>query len=332
MRTLAEFEEQEAIVLAYPYIGSYWEKIDSLAEVIETYNEMIRIFSEYTKCIVLYHSESYINTFLKIKSDNVILVQADYDDTWCRDTLPFTLKDKEHTILKDFTFNGWGEKYEFKKDAKLSGEISHIFKRELIKVDFILEGGSIDFNGEGSALVTSSCLLNENRNNIEKTEIEEKLKEEFNLENIIWLEAGDIIGDDTDGHIDMLARFINANTIVYASCDDSSDKNYKSLLDMKENLIEVCGDEYNLIPLPIPKASYYKGSRLPASYINFVFLNNAIIVPTFNDKKSDHNTIKILKKLFKDRSIIPINSTILARGGGSIHCATRNFFNDSIVI
>ena len=193
-------------------------------------------------------------------------------------------------------------------------------------INLILEGGSVDSDGQGSLLTTRHCLLNPNRNpSLSAAEIETQLKDLLNIERILWLSEGLILGDDTDSHIDMLARFTDINTIVYTACNDESDEHFLPLQAMKQELEGfTCkdGTAYNLKALPIPKAIYNDaGERLPASYANFLIINKAVLLPVYDDP-NDQVAINVLQSCFQDREIIPINARPAIAQGGSLHCLT----------
>ena len=187
----------------------------------------------------------------------------------------------------------------------------------------MLEGGSIDFNGCGTLLTTEKCLLNDNRNShLNKDQIEARLKELFGLDRVIWLKNGFIKGDDTDSHVDTLARFIAADTIAYASCDDPADEHFKELNAMKKEL-ENTG--FKLVPLPLPKAKFYGGKRLGCTYANFIFINGAVIVPTYNDD-NDKIALERLAQQLPNHKIIGVDSLVFVRQNGSLHCSSQNRF------
>ena len=202
-----------------------------------------------------------------------------------------------------------GEK---KFESTLDNEFNQsYFKQNLLHLDFILEGGSIDCNGEGVMLSTAKCIFNQNRNSTCKEEdITKKIKELFGLKELIVLKYGALIGDDTDSHIDTLARFIDEKTIAYAKCYDTNDIHYEELNKMERELEKT---KFRLIPIPLPTAKIFKNSRLPATYLNFVFINGALIVPIYNDI-NDKKVIEIFKKEIKNRKIIAVDASIFIRG------------------
>ncbi len=324
MRLPAEWERQECVMVNYPHKGSDW--ICCLEDVKKTYRDIIKAISKYEKCLVICNDVKSVRNELKdIINNNIIFTQAKTNDTWIRDYGAIDVFEDDEVVSYDFTFNGWGGKFEAKLDNESNSTLykNGIFSNRLIKEDMILEGGSIDTNGKRVLLTTSKCLLNPNRNpSLSKKEIEQKLKKFFGLTKIIWLENGTLIGDDTDSHIDTLARFLNKDTIAYVKCYDKKDKHFNELQKM-ENELKQTG--FNLIPLPLPHPIFYNSERLPATYLNFLFINGAILLPIYNDR-NDKKVIKILENFYPKIDIIPIDSTILIREHGSVHCSTMQRF------
>jgi len=196
----------------------------------------------------------------------------------------------------------------------------------LEQIDFVLEGGSIESDGQGTLLTTSQCLCNPNRNGgLSKSEVEEKLSTYLGAQRILWLDHGYLAGDDTDSHVDTLARFVTPETIVYVKCEDKEDEHYEALQKMEAQLGSFTtpeGKPYTLIPLPMTEAIYNdQKERLPATYANFLMANGALIYPTYSDK-NDKVVHEIFKGLFQDKEIIPVNCLKLKEQGGSLHCST----------
>jgi agmatine/peptidylarginine deiminase len=276
--------------------------------------------SKYEKVLVICNDKKYVKNKLP-KNPNIKLTELQTNDTWIRDYGAIDIYEEDKIISYDFTFNGWGEKYEFNLDNKVNSKLylQGIFDNILKKEDFVLEGGSIETNGEGVLLTTKKCLLNSNRNpNFSQGEIEKKLSGYFGLKKIIWLENGGLIGDDTDSHIDTLARFLDKETICYVKCYDKMDEHFNDLNKMEKELQQT---GFNLIPLPLPDPIFYNGDRLPATYANFLYINGAVILPVYNQKK-DEKVIGIFRDFYPNKDIIPLDATILIREHGSIHCAT----------
>lgn len=321
IRAFAEWEEQEAIMVSLPHKNSDWAQY--LDEILNSYEEFIKAMCKFQKVIIIAPDDlEFKKRFSSLQ--NVEFYQIDTNDTWIRDYGAIDVQSGDKIISYDFKFNAWGGKFQSQKDNNVNKELFKNLKGELKEIDYILEGGSVEFNGDGVLLTTSECLLNDNRNShLSKEEIEEKLKELFGLKRIIFLNNGFIKGDDTDSHIDTLARFVNKNTIAYASCDDENDEHFLALKQM-ENELKNSG--FDLLPLPLPKPVYYENKRLGATYLNFIFINNAIIVPTYNDEKNDKFVIESLKNICKDKEVIGVDARVFIRQNGSLHCSSQNRF------
>ena len=252
-------------------------------------------------------------------------------------------------VIYDFTFNGWGMKFPADKDNLITRRLfqtpdiglsmsetalpenthSERLKPKVQSHNFIFEGGSIESDGEGTLMATSECLLSPNRNgHLSKTQITQKLKKYFGAERVLWLNNGYLAGDDTDSHIDTLARFCAADLIAYVKCEDKNDEHYTALQAMEKelkNFRTAHKKPYRLIPLPMPEACYAEdGHRLPATYANFLIINGAVLVPTYGVKQDD-KALAILTSCFPDRKIIGINCRILIEQHGSLHCATMQY-------
>ncbi|MBT3280074.1 MAG: agmatine deiminase family protein [Campylobacteraceae bacterium] len=315
-RLLGEWEEQSYVQLCFPHKNTDWN--DYLDEMIPVFDTIANIIAKYQKCLVCFEDEA---TIKNIKNNqNIIFKKVSTDDTWCRDFGAITIEENDSLQLLDFTFNGWGNKFNASKDNDINKQIFNDTK----KIDFVLEGGSIDSNGSGVILTTSDCLLEKNRNpQFTKKQIEQKLKFNFGAKKIIWLNHGFLEGDDTDSHIDMLARFVDSNTISYVKCDDKNDVHYEELSKMEEELKQT---KFNLVPLPWISPKYYDNERLPASYANFLIINGAVLVPTYSDK-NDEKALNIFRELFPDRDIIDIDCSKIIRQHGSLHCLTMQYYH-----
>ncbi len=320
IKSIPEWNEQEYLMLSLPHEKSDWKPY--LGEIVQAYKEFVRVASEFQKVLLIAPSKSDFVPFENMA--NVEFFICDTNDTWIRDFGAIDILEDNHLKALDFTFNAWGNKFQSELDNEVNSKLfKEKFKEKLTKIDFILEGGSIDFNGEGVMLTSSNCLLNENRNShLDKSQIEAKLKEIFGLKQIIWLENGFIKGDDTDHHIDTLARFIDKNTIAYSVCEDEEDEHYIPLQKMKKEL-EATG--FNLIELPLPKPLYYEGRRLGATYANFVFVNDALIMPFYKDKNDEIIRQKLAKAL-PERKVIGVDARVFLRQNGSLHCSCQNRF------
>jgi len=324
-RVKAEWERQNAVLLAYPHKNSDWNEDLETAKI--PFFKMAQAIA-YSQMVYLLCDD--INEAKKdfCSTTNIIFIEAKYNDTWIRDYGPISADENGKNILLDFKFNGWGGKFEASLDNKVTKFLhskGFFGATPLISYDFELEGGAIESDGSGTILTTKSCLLNPNRNGgLSQKEAERALKEYLGAKRVLWIENSYLEGDDTDGHIDMLARFISKDTIAYIKCEDSQDSHYKSLLEMERELKSFKtseGKAYNLIPLPFPQPKYKDANRLPASYANFLITNKAIIAPTYQDKQ-DKIALETLKELFPTREVIPIPSLKLIEQGGSVHCSS----------
>ncbi len=326
MRRLpAEWEKQEAVLFAFPHPESDWA--GNLQSAYSVFLKMVSAVSYRQKTILLCHDRDLVKSML-CYHDKISFVELDYDDTWIRDYGPISVYENGKRLLLDFRFNAWGGKFPFRKDDKVTRRLARkwfFYPSNVQSVDFVLEGGSIDTDGRGTLLTTSSCLLNPNRNpGLSKSQIEEQLASYLGIDRILWLDHGMLLGDDTDAHIDMLARFVDPRTIVHIVCEDPSDPHYRPLREMKKQLSTFrtkTGDPYRLIPLPLPDPIFHESKRLPASYANFLITNHAILLPLYQDRK-DGEVVDLFKSLFPDREIIPIDARRLIREGGSIHCSS----------
>ncbi len=314
-RLLAEWEHQSCIQLMFPHQQSDWNWY--LDEILPVFEQIAITISKYQTCLVCYNDEQNISN---IKNQaNIIFKHVDSNDTWCRDFGAITIENGDKKQLLDFTFNGWGKKFDAKKDNLVNKQIFD----DIQTIDFILEGGSIDTNGQGVVLTTTDCLLEKNRNpQFSKDEIDQKLNEYLGANEVIWLNHAFLEGDDTDSHIDMLARFVNEDTIVYVSCDDNGDIHYDALKKMEDELKKT---SFNLVALPWIEAKYYDGERLPASYANFLIINGAVLVPTYEDK-NDQKALDILEKSFPNRDIVGVDCSKIIRQHGSLHCLTMQYY------
>jgi len=249
------------------------------------------------------------------------------NEPWCRDHGPIFLTRKRDPklVVVDWDYNAWGNKYPpFDLDEVVPTRIAEILKLPVFYPRMILEGGSIDVNGAGALLTSESCLLNKNRNpNLSRDQIEQRLRDYFGVRDILWLGEG-IAGDDTDGHIDDLARFVSERTIVTVVEDNRDDENYDPL---RENLarlreMKIGGRNVDILTLPMPKKIVREGLRLPASYANFYIANTCVLVPTFADA-NDEGALSVLRKCFADRRVIGVDCRELIWGLGTFHCLTQ---------
>jgi len=319
IRLPAEWEKQDSIIVVFPTNHKDWQH--SIQEIQQSYVKFINVIREFQKCIVICDDKIIIKHFFS-ELKNIHIIEITTNDTWIRDfgAIDFFQNNNLHSY--NFIFNAWGNKFESKLDNNFNTKFQ---KKNLIDVDFVLEGGSIDTNGKGTLLTTSKCIFNKNRNDIyNKKEITHKLKKLFGLNQLIILNHGALKGDDTDSHIDTLARFISEDTIAYVKCYDKNDIHFEELNLMERELQET---NFKLVPLPLPNAKYFSKKRLPATYLNFIFINEALILPTYNDNY-DSKVVEILQKELPNRIIKPVDASIFIREGGSLHCSSINNMSD----
>jgi len=254
--------------------------------------------------------------------------RVESDDVWARDHGPITVIRDGRLVHLDFTFNGWGNKFSAERDNALTRKLAGLgaWSAPVETVDFVLEGGGIEVDGCGALLTTERCLLAPTRNpQLTREGIEAVLKREFGIERVLWLKHGDLLGDDTDGHVDTIARFCDAHTIAYQGCSDPSDAHYEDLKGLAEELAALRtrdGSPYDLVELPLPAPIYDEdGQRLPAGYANFLIMNNVVLVPIYGDA-NDEPALSKLREVFEDRQVIGIDCRALILQYGGLHCVT----------
>ncbi len=330
-RLPAEWETQSAVQFTFPHAQSDWAAL--LAEVIPCFVRLIETVTNYEKAIVVCDEVARVAPLLRgAVARNLELVALPSNDTWARDHAAITVLEDDEPILLDFMFNGWGLKFAADQDNLLTQRLfdKKIFKTEtLLRGGIVLEGGGIESDGCGTLLTTAECLLSPNRNpHFSKEAIEVHLKNSFGVERILWLHHGYLAGDDTDSHIDTLARFCDEQTIAYVQCNDPEDEHFAALQQMEAELKTfrtLAGAPYRLIALPMPDACFdAEGQRLPATYANFLIINEAVLVPTYQVPQ-DSEALEILAKVFPERKIIGLDCRVLIEQHGSLHCVTMQF-------
>lgn len=313
-RMPAEWEWQSAVLIAWPHSGTDWR--DSLQIVEQCYISIAEaITADEQLIIVTPDITSARKATQHLDQSRISFQQIQTNDTWTRDYGPISVHTQSETQLLDFGFNAWGNKYPYSFDnsvcAKLAvnGALPHPL---INQHEFILEGGSIESDGKGTILTTPSCLLNPNRNpTLNKSQIELQLQESLGAQNVIWLECSPLPGDDTDGHIDTLARFAPNDVILFSS----------PLI--AKQLANATKDKFNLIPLPQPRTIIgSEGQPLPATYANFLVTNNSVLVPTYRQPEQDQEALCTISKAFPGRKAVPIDCTPLIAQHGSLHCST----------
>lgn len=329
-RLPAEWEAQAAVLLAWPHAGTDWS--DRLDAVWAVYGQLIEVLAEHEPVIVLGPEGQELRDLERRFAKASYPVRGwtvPTDDTWIRDYGPLTLLTEETPLLVDARFNGWGGRYPAAQDDRVTktlwdrGAFRPVPRHAL---DWVLEGGAIDSDGTGTVLTTQRCLFNANRAAGEgPTRIHQRMRETLGVRRLIALEQGYLPGDDTDGHVDQLARFCDRHTIAYAVSERPEDEHYESLKALEGELSAVRTEEghpYRLVPLPVPALSRDPIARpLPTSYANFLIVNGGVIVPQFDDP-NDHRAMDTLARVFPDRRIHGIDARVLVQEGGAIHCAT----------
>jgi len=329
----AEWVRHRATWLAWPHNLETWPTY--LEKVREIWVRMICALSPYERVYLLVNDAvTEQDVLARLQSEkanlaNVTLLRMPTVDVWMRDYGPTFVTRQgpaDPLAFNDWIFNGWGGKYKtYEADERVAREIAAMLDVPVFAHPFILEGGSIEVNGAGICLTTEQCLLNANRNpSLSRSEIERFLKDSLGLSQIIWLGEG-IVGDDTDGHIDDIARFVNPTTVACIVAADSTDDNYIFLRENYERLKDAkdqSGARLNITTLPCPAPVYYEGARLPASYANFYIANEVVLVPVFEDHH-DQQALGLLQEQFPDRKVIGLRCNEVVAGLGAIHCVTQ---------
>ncbi len=326
----AEWEPQSAVLIAWPHAETDWAA--RLGEVEETYIALVAAatrFQDVVICVSDDDLQAYARARLssaRVDMERVRFIEAAYDDTWLRDSGPITLSDGARFQLLDFRFTGWGGKFEASLDDRLveALEQTNLFDRsERQAIDFALEGGAIETDGAGSLLTTWKCL-HERHPGVDRDALSTKLANWLRQERVLWLDHGYLEGDDTDAHIDTLARFAGEDAIVFQSCDDPADSHYPELQAMASELAALRtaeGKPYRLFPLPWARPVVDEGRRLAASYANFLVINGAVLMPAYGDA-ADDDAQATLAAAFPDREIVPVPCRPLIWQNGSLHCIT----------
>lgn len=325
-----EWAPQSAVMLTWPRAeGDFADIFDA---VEETFLRTAVAISRYQPVHINYAQDAAV--LLKRLQDagavlerlRVYIVES--DDVWARDHGPITVVRDHKLVHLDFRFNGWGNKFDARRDDALTQNLAQLgaWNAPVESLDFVLEGGAIEVDGQGTLLTTERCLLAPTRNpQLDRTGIEAFLKPRFGVKRVLWLKHGDLIGDDTDGHIDTIARFCDAHTIAYQACADREDAHYADLAAMQDELRafrDHQGQPYRLVQLPMPDAMYdADGKRLPAGYANFLIINGAVLVPVYG-LPQDEAALAALRPCFPGREVIGVDCRWLVHQYGSLHCVT----------
>lgn len=336
----AEWHKQSGVQLTWPHEDTDWH--DILKEVTETYISMAFAIASREQLLIVAPDIEKVKKLIAQRlparmADNITYHQCATNDTWARDHGFLTLISEQGRHLLDFKFNGWGEKFPAEKDNAInkslfdSGLLDGSYENHL---DFVLEGGSIESDGKGTIFTTSGCLLAPHRNQpLNKLDIEAKLMHYFNADRVLWIDHGNLVGDDTDGHIDTLVRIAPSDTLLYVGCNDKDDEQYEELKAMEEQLatFRTTDDRpYRLLKLPMPDAIYDGDDRLPATYANFLVINNAVLYPTYAQAYNDEDARKIIQSAFPGYETIGIDCRTLIKQHGALHCCTMQYPSGSI--
>ena len=328
----AEWHPQSAVQLTWPHEQTDWAPI--LDEVSDCFVAIAREILKREKLLIVCVDEAEVRRRLgSVDYDNIIFCEMQTNDTWARDHGGITVLCDNKPMVYDFVFNGWGMKFAANHDNLITRTLvqAGVFGKDVRIVNmqpFVLEGGSLETDGQGTLLTTVECLASANRNEyLNKEQLEYHLKDYFGLKRILWLESGYLAGDDTDSHIDTLARFCDAQTIAYVQCTDEADEHYEELQAMEEELKAfrtADGKPYQLVPLPMADEVVWEGERLPATYANFLIINGAVLLPFYNSDK-DETARKALQEAFPDREVVGIDCRALIKQHGSLHCVTMQY-------
>ncbi|HEY2412069.1 MAG TPA: agmatine deiminase family protein [Pirellulaceae bacterium] len=329
----AEWEPQASVWLAWPRNPNTWP--DHFEPVPAEFAQLVRLLADYEPVNILAGGRDVMAQARSLVGElkNVTLHDIPTNDSWCRDHGPTFLSfspspsPSRPPALIDWGYNAWGGKYPpYDLDNEVPRHIAELQNRRRFVPGIILEGGAIDGNGDGCILTTKSCLLNPNRNpQLDQSGIEKYLHDYLATERILWLTGGEIAGDDTDGHIDQIARFVNPTTIVVSTCNEKSDDNLEPTQQNVRELRQLTdqhGRAFEIIQLPLPRPLFCDGQRLPAGYCNFLIANGVVVVPQFGDP-ADETAIKTLQPLFPDRDVRGCPSLALVWGLGSFHCLSQ---------
>ena len=328
---LPEWTPCDGVLLAMPHRHTDWEYI--LREAHNQYKLIVETMAkEGVKIVLLCDSrEETEKIFDPRYLSSITFVEVEFNDTWTRDYGPLTILKHGDLRALDFGFNGWGLKFAADKDNQVNRRLNEkgVFNRNVYRnrSAFILEGGSVETDGKGTILTTTRCLCSPNRNGfLSKREADEELRRRLGAQHVLFLDFGELIGDDTDSHIDTLARLAPDNIIFFTGCRDIDDPQFDNLLKMRAQLSmfrNEVGDPYNLVELPLPSAIYDEnGDRLPATYANYLILNDCLFMPTYNQPENDRLAMQTVKIAYPDHKVVGIDCTTLIKQHGSLHCAT----------
>ncbi len=328
----AEWAPQSGIQLTWPHAETDWAYM--LTEVRSCFTAIAREIAKRELLLIVTPEPEEVRKQISatVNMENVRFMECETNDTWARDHGAITLLNADGPSLIDFTFNGWGLKFASDKDnliTRQAVEAGFLHGRYINRLGFVLEGGSIESDGQGTLLTTSECLLSPNRNGqMSRDEIEAYLCSVFHLQRVLWLDHGYLAGDDTDSHVDTLARLCSPDTIAYVQCTDTQDEHYEALHRMEEQLKTfrtINGKPYRLLALPMVGKIEEEGERLPATYANFLIMNDAVLYPTYRQPENDACAGEVLQEAFPEYQIVGIDCRALIKQHGSLHCVTMQY-------
>ena len=338
-RLPAEWEPQDGVLLAWPHADSDWRPY--LDAVQPVFTEIVRAVTRFELAVIAAPDPEGVRGMLAtsgVDLERVRIHPVETNDTWARDFGPIGVQEDGSPLLLNFGFNGWGLKFASDLDNRINRRLQGlgVWRAELATVGLILEGGSLESDGRGTILTTEECLLNDNRNpHLSRAELEEELHGLLGSDRFLWLANGYLAGDDTDSHVDTLARLCPDDTIAYVACDDPADEHYPALAAMAEEIRAFRtrdGRPYRTIALPWPAPRFdEEGTRLPATYANFLVVNGAVLVPTYDDP-SDRSALAAIALAFPGREIVGIDCLPLILQHGSLHCVTMQLPKGTLVI
>lgn len=323
-RLLPEWAPCKAVLIAWPFADSDWHYM--LDQIQQTYWQIVQTISEHTQVWVVLHSSidksQWVNQQQALGIRNVRLIELDYDDTWIRDFGPLTVTNGTEAILADFRFNGWGGKYSAQLDDRFSQDLGKLEGLAYETHKLVLEGGAIESNGRDTLLINKDCVVDEKRNpGYNQKRIEKILRQQLN-HYALWIEGVGLTGDDTDGHIDTLARFCDTNTVIYSG-RNTQHPDADSLQSLHEQISQHAKQQdWQLFELPTPiMKSQFEDRLIPATYTNFLICNNQVFFPIYN-VADDTLAVAIAKKAFPNHELVTIDCRNLLEESGSLHCAT----------
>ena len=333
IRFPAEWEQQSGVQLTWPHANTDWR--DILAEVLPCFVAIAKEIAKRERLLIVCPDADEVRRQLGegVNLGNVRFCTMDTNDTWARDHAAISVFEDGKPTVYDFTFNGWGMKFAANLDNQITRELAsrNVFGSDVRYRNMlhrVLEGGSVESDGKGTILTTEECLLSPNRNDhFSKDELETFFKQAFGATRLLWLSHGYLAGDDTDSHVDTLARLCSDTTIAYVACGDAGDEHCDALRRMEAELQTfrtLEGKPYTLIPLPMADCVIDDGQRLPATYANFLIVNGAVLMPTYGSPKDEVAKAQ-LQKAFPDRELVGIDCLPLIKQHGSLHCVTMQF-------